>query len=70
MIFRSPNLPANKDSVVGYLRTLSMALDRSFTAAMGKDESHEKLLLVSPSKKIFSVTVDDSGVLTTTLVQE
>lgn len=71
MIVKLPVIPPSVEGTVrGYLRSLSMALERTLISTMGKDETHEKVLLMSPGKKIFAITVDDSGVITATLVQE
>lgn len=68
-MIKLPPLPVLKDpAVTAYLRDLSLALQSEFDKRVPSNQGVNEALLVSPSKKIYSVRVDDAGVLSTTLV--
>ena len=53
----------------GYLRDFSYAVDASLRTKASRDYATDQILLVSPNKKIYALSVDDTGNITTTLVQ-
>ena len=66
-----PPIPMSfKEDQVAYLRDLSTSLIRFFGQCVTRNTPVDQLLLTSPSKKIYKVTVADDGTLSTTLVQE
>lgn len=66
-----PRIPDVKDPVLSrYLRDLSVAVSDSMRGKMDKASAVDSVLLVSPSKKIYRVSVDDDGYVITELVQE
>lgn len=68
---RIPRIPTsfNNDQQV-YLRDLSLAIERELNGKVGRATPTDQVLLASPSKKIYAVTVDDAGDLQLVLVQE
>ncbi len=66
-----PNIPSGFTGVQhNYIRNLTVFLTRAFQDKAGRDTPLDQVLLSSPSKKIYAVTVDDAGVISATLVQE
>lgn len=66
-----PLIPSTLDAVLGrYLRDLTVTLGSNISRKVDRDTPTDQLLLVSPSKKIYSVTVSDAGAISATLVQE
>lgn len=64
-------IPTSLDrDVQVYLRNLTQAVNRELSDKIGRVTATDQVLLASPSKKIFSVTVDDDGNVAATLVQE
>lgn len=53
-----------------FLRDFMQSMEKEFSERAGRNTPVDQVLLTSPSKKIYAVTVDDDGVLSTTLVQE
>lgn len=53
-----------------YLLDLSTEMGKEIADCIGKNESVAQVLLVSPSKKVYSLSVSDAGVVSATLVQE
>lgn len=50
-----------------YLASLVETLRRAFLPLISKDEAVGRILLQSPNGTVYSVTVSDTGVLTTTV---
>lgn len=68
---RFPNIPTDvKGSMQRYLRDLSSLLDNEFKRRVPNTEGTSEFILVSPSRKVYSVRVDDLGNLSATLVKE
>jgi hypothetical protein len=65
VIFSPPPPPSGPLSV--YLASLVDAIRRSLTPLISKDEAVGRVLLLSPSGLVYTVSVDDSGTLVTTL---
>jgi hypothetical protein len=63
--FNPPPPPAGQLSV--YLTSLVESLKRAFLPLISKDEAVDRIILLSPSGKAFSVRVSDSGVITAEL---
>jgi len=53
-----------------YLRALTNELDRRLRDKISQAAGVDSILLVSPSRKVYSVRVADDGTLSTTLVSE
>lgn len=69
MIF--PRVPLTLEKVLrDYLRSLSVMLEKELINKTGQNVPVPEVLLTSPSKKVYAVRVDDSGVVSATLVQE
>jgi hypothetical protein len=59
--------PAFKEEgLKSYFDKLVVDLIREFVARSTKTEAVDNILLMSPAGKVFKVTVDDAGVLSTT----
>lgn len=68
---RFPNIPPSLDlQLQRYLRDLSNMLQDELNARVPNTQEVAELILVSPSRKVYSVGVDDNGDLTVTLVRE
>lgn len=68
---RFPNIPQDiKDSMKQFLRDLSQQLDSEFKQRVPNTTGTSEVLLVSPSRKVYSVRVSDAGVISATLVNE
>jgi hypothetical protein len=65
------NLPAPGMDGVNrpYLLRLIEAISSQLRSKLSSESANDAILLRSPSGKVYSVTVDDSGVVTTTYVQ-
>lgn len=50
------------------LQTAFQMVTQALTNAISKNEGTERVMLRSPNGTIYSITTDDSGVLTTTAV--
>lgn len=57
--------PPLKDPAV---QTWMQNIRAAFGLALSKNESTPRVLLLSPGEKVYAVTVDDAGALTTTLI--
>lgn len=53
-----------------WLRDLTVAVDKEVKARIPQNAPVNQVLLASPSKKVFAVSVDDAGVISAVLVQE
>lgn len=53
-----------------YMRDKSVAMGKYLRERITRNTPVDQVLLVSPSKKIYAVTVSDAGTLSATLVQE
>ena len=62
-----PDLGARFDPL--QLRSVLEAVRRAFGRASAVDEAQRQLLLQSSGGHVYSVTVDDAGTLSTTLVK-
>lgn len=68
---RFPNIPTDiPASLIRFLRDLSGMMDSELKQRVPNTQGTSEVLLVSPSRKVYAVRVDDSGVLSTTLVNE
>lgn len=67
MISFNPPPPPGNSPLTQYLVSLAEATRRALLPLVSKDEAVGRILLQSPSGKVYSVTVDDAGNLTTTL---
>lgn len=66
-----PPIPASfQEDQRMFLRTILAIIDREVSGKIDKVAPAQELLLASPSKKIYSIKVDDAGDLQMTLVQE
>ena len=66
-----PAPPTIKDpAVVQYLQLLNLFYLRELQALVDRNTAVAYIHLQSPAGKVFQVTVDDAGVLTTTLMRE
>lgn len=54
--------------ITDWLTRVFRERDREFAAFMRNDSANHSVLLYSPSKKVYELTVNDAGVVTTTLV--
>lgn len=52
-----------------YMRDLIQTLESELDARIAKLVATDQVLLISPGKKIYAVSIDDTGVVTSTLVQ-
>jgi hypothetical protein len=50
-----------------YMTRVLSALRSAFLSVVSKDESVPRILLSSPSGKVYSITVSDTGTITATL---
>jgi hypothetical protein len=50
-----------------YMTRVLSALRSAFLSVVSKDESVPRILLSSPSGKVYSITVSDTGTVTATL---
>lgn len=64
-----PNDELNATRLRDYLRRLIVGIEETFRTVMVPTEAVEAIYLASPDRKIYKVTVDNAGTLTTTLVQ-
>ncbi len=62
--------PAVEEPVASFLRDLLIAIRDSDDRTVKKDIATGSIYLLSPGKKVYSVSVDDAGTVTTTLVKE
>lgn len=53
-----------------YLKDLTRSMEKELQERAGRNIPIDQVLLTSPGKKIFALTVADDGTLTSTLVQE
>jgi hypothetical protein len=53
-----------------YLRDSFETTNNAIKSTISRETPTDQVLLVSPSKKVFAVTVSDAGVLSAVLVQE
>lgn len=68
---RMPRIPASfENDQQAYLRDLSVAVNTGVSGKLDRSTPTDQVLLMSPSKRVFAVTVDDAGTLSATLVQE
>ena len=64
---RLPASPQFKEAgLTDHLNRLSVSLQREFTERPTKTTPVSSVLLMSPSGKVYTVTVDDTGALVTT----
>lgn len=65
-----PSIPLSfaRDQI-GYLRNLSTIVDKAISERIGRNVPTDQVLLVSPEKKVYALSVADDGTITTTLVQ-
>ena len=63
--FNPPPPPSGPLSV--FLTGFIEATRRALLPLISKDEAVHRVLLLSPSLKVYSITVDDAGVITATL---
>lgn len=61
-----PNVPGLTDTLV---RALDER-DRLIATKLAKDRANHSVLLQSPAGKVYEITVDDAGVLVSTLVAD
>lgn len=68
---RFPNIPESfTQTQYNFFRSLIVAISQGLSSKLDRENAQHEVLLRSPGNKVFSVQVDDSGNLTTTLVQE
>lgn len=64
-----PEIPRTIDGKLQeYLQNFSRAVQNLDTASIKKDQAAGSVLLVSPDGSVYSLTVDNAGTLSTTLV--
>lgn len=64
-----PNIPRNLDpDATRYLRDFSLWVKDELNRMVPKEEAVGSVLLASPAGKVYSVAVDDTGLVTSTLV--
>lgn len=68
------NLPDPADAFrspvqLDYLRRLDRALKAAFTRVVSRDHGTPDFMLISPGGKVYRVTVDESGALTTEYIR-
>ena len=63
MIFSPPPPPPGPLSI--YLTSLVEVIRRSFAPLISKDEAAPRVMLLSPSGKVYNLTVKDDGTLQT-----
>lgn len=64
-----PSIRFSDPAVYEYASLLDRALKTEFSTRPPSTMPQDKILLLSPSGKVYSVQVDDAGALYTTLVQ-
>lgn len=57
-------------STISYLKRLSLAMSKDLESRVSKQQPVSKLYLLSPSGYTFSISVSDTGTLTTTLEKQ
>jgi hypothetical protein len=55
--------------VTKFLEQFQLDLDRKRANLLNANTANKSILLYSPSKKVFEITVSDAGVITATKVQ-
>jgi hypothetical protein len=55
--------------VTKFLEQFQLDLNRKLTTFLNADSANKSVLLYSPNKKVFEITVSDTGVITATKVQ-
>jgi hypothetical protein len=64
-----PNIPKIQPELADYLRRLSAWADKQMQYKIATDIAIGGILILTPSKqKVYRISVDDSGVITSTLV--
>jgi hypothetical protein len=63
-----PNIPKIQPELADYLRRFAMWVNKQFQYKISTDIAVDNVMLISPSGKVYRITVGDSGTLTTTLV--
>jgi len=61
--------PPEPFAMARFCKDLMNWLTGEFLRYTRKDEAVQSIYLISPSKKVYQITVTDAGVVTTTLVQ-
>ena len=66
----APTIPKSFDSDHNqFARQMMLWVQQQFSNAIRKDQSIGSVMLLSPNGSTYSVTVDNDGNLTTTLIQ-
>jgi len=63
-----PNIPKIQPELADYLRRFATWANKQMQYKIPNDEAQDHFLLLSPSKKVYKISVNDSGVVTSTLV--
>ena len=63
-----PNIPNIQPEMADYLRRFATWANKQMQYKISTDIAIDGLLLISPSGKVYKISVNDSGVVTSTLV--